>query len=91
LCEAGRYLSEVAKKGSQVAFTNPILSWMFKECADPKMNFQILVESTDKSKLSPDYSVVLARYNDDMAYFRSLKKIKTIQRGKTAFLVIRSK
>ncbi|HMD90314.1 MAG TPA: hypothetical protein VKF38_14215 [Anaerolineaceae bacterium] len=91
LCEAGRYLSEVAKKGSQVAFTNPILSWMFKECADPKMNFQILVESPDKSKISPDYSVVLARYNDDMDYFRSLRKIKTIQRGETAFLVIRSK
>ena len=91
LCEAGRYLSEVAKKGSQVAFTNPILSWMFKECADPKMNFQILVEGAVKSKQSPDYSVVLTRYNDDLAFFRSLKKIKTIQRGETAFLVIRSK
>jgi len=89
LCEAGKYISNIAKEGDQVVFTNPVLSWMFKECADK--NFQIIVNRSNKTVGSPDYSVVLTRYNDDQDYFRSMKKIKTIQRGETAFLVIRSK
>jgi hypothetical protein len=89
MCEAARYLSGIAKDGAQVAFTDEGLSLMFKDCEANK--FQILVERAEKSKISPDYSVVLTRYDDDLDYFRSMKIIKTIQRGKTLFVVIRSK
>ncbi|MDR3574580.1 MAG: hypothetical protein P4L50_12000 [Anaerolineaceae bacterium] len=89
LCEAGRYLSSIAKDGSQIVFTDPILSWMFNQCTDKK--FQIIINRSNNPLGSPDYSVVLTRYNDDQDYFRSMKKIKTIQRGETPFLVIRSK
>jgi hypothetical protein len=62
---------------------------MFKNCANP--DFQILVERAEISKINPDYSVIYTRYGDDQDYFRSMKVIKTIGRGKTVFLVIKAK
>jgi hypothetical protein len=88
-CEAGNYLTASAPDGSQIAFTNSIFSWMFKNCANP--DFQLLVERAEISKINPDYSVIYTRYGDDQDYYRSMKTIKTIGRGKTVFLVIKAK
>ncbi len=87
LCEAGKFLSAIAEPNAQIAFTNPQFTMLFKECAEN--NFEYLVERADQSEISPDFSVIVSRYDDDLDYFRSMKTIKTIERGETVFLVIK--
>jgi len=89
LCEAAKYLTQNAKENSQVAFTYQNLTWMFQLCTDKK--FHVLIEREEQSKISPDYSVILTRFDDDLDYFRSMQTMMTIHRGKTVFLVIKEK
>jgi len=88
-CEAAQYLSKNAQEGSQIAFTDSMAASIFSKCAEKK--FDIVIERLEHSQLSPDYSVVSTRYDDDIDYFRNMQPFKTITRGKTPFLVIRSK
>ncbi len=88
-CEAAQYLSENAQTGSQIAFTDSIAASIFLECA--KKEFDIVIERVEFSQLSPDFSIVSTRYDDDIDYFRNMLPLKTISRGETPFLVIRSK
>lgn len=88
-CEAAQYLSNNAQEGSLIAFTDPMVASIFLECASK--SFDIVVERLEHSKISPDYSVVSTRYDDDIDYFRKMQPLKIIKRGETPFLVIRSK
>ncbi|MCX6056303.1 MAG: hypothetical protein NTZ74_15605 [Chloroflexi bacterium] len=88
-CEAAQYLSNNAQEGSQIAFTDSMAASIFMECAHKK--FDIVVERVEYSQISPDYSIVSTRYDDDIDYFRTLQPLKIIKRGETPFLVIRSK
>lgn len=88
-CEAAQFLSDNAKEGAKIAFTDTITASIFLECTEKE--FEILVERQEYTEIFPDYSVVSTRYDDDIDYFRSMKPEKLIARGDTPFLVIKSK
>jgi hypothetical protein len=88
-CEAAQYLSKNAQEGSQIAFTDEMVSSTFVECSEKI--FDIVIERVDQSTLLPDYSLVSTRYDDDLDYFTKLLPLKTIGRGNTPFLFVRYK
>ena len=87
MCEAGRYISGVAPAESSVALTDETARTLFVRCTDKK--YPIYVERAEKSQISPQYSVIYTRYDDDQDYFRKMRLIYTIQRGKTEFGVVK--
>ena len=88
MCEAGRYISGVAPAESGVALTDETARTLFVRCTDKK--YLIYVERAERSQISPQYSVIsTTRYDDDQDYFRKMRLIATIQRGKTEFGVIK--
>jgi len=88
-CESAQYLSKNAQEGSSIGFTDSIAAIIFSECTDKK--FEIVIERVENSHQSLDYSVVSTRYDDDIDYFRTMTPLKMIERGRTPFLLIRSK
>jgi 4-amino-4-deoxy-L-arabinose transferase-like glycosyltransferase len=87
MCETGRYLNAFAPEGGSVALTDPTARTLFERCTDKK--YVIYVERAEKSQINPQYSVIYTRYDDDKDYFRKMKIIDTIQRGKTEFAVVK--
>jgi hypothetical protein len=87
LCEAGRYLSAVAPAGAKVAVTDDVAKTFLVRCTSGQ--FLLFVERAAQSQISPDFSAVNTRYDDDQDYFRKLKPIEVIGRGNTPFTVIR--
>ena len=89
MCAAARSLDQKTQGTTEVALTDNIYSWMFKYCA--KNTYDIRVERLQVSKIDPAYSIISTRYGDDQDYFRSMKTVSTIGRGKTIFVVIKGK
>jgi hypothetical protein len=87
MCEAGRTISDVAPAGSSVALTDETARTLFERCTDQK--YLIYVERAEQSQISPQYSVIYTRYNDDQDYFRKMRLIAIIQRGQTEFAVVK--
>jgi hypothetical protein len=89
MCAAAKSLDQETQGTTEVALTDNIYSWMFKYCA--KNSYDIRVERLQVSKIDPAYSIVSTRYGDDQDYFRSMKTVSTIGRGRTIFVVIKGK
>ncbi len=88
VCEAGQYLDEHAEAGALIGLTDGILKQIFDTCTTPG-KFDVRLFQTEGTDWTPEYAVVLSRYDDDLDYFRNLPVLKTIGRGQTNFAVIR--
>ena len=86
-CEAGKFLNPKLTDATSVAFTNDILAELFQRCITK--NPQILVERSEISMISPDFSVISTRWGDDVDYFRWMSVINIIKIGNTDLLVIK--
>ncbi|HEX7599725.1 MAG TPA: hypothetical protein VF518_16020, partial [Polyangia bacterium] len=73
--------------GAKVALTDAGFHAQFQRCASKK--FVLFFERAVNSQISPDYSVIPTRYDDDLDYFRGMPVINTIGRGKTGFVVVK--
>lgn len=87
LCETAKILDPVIGETSKVAFTNSGLSELFQSCSEKKP--VILIERSEISKVDPDYSVILTRWDDDLDYFREMKPYQSVMIGKTPLIVIK--
>ncbi len=87
VCDTAHYLDSIAGDGARIGVTTDVVKTLFLRCADKK--FVVSVERVEASKISADYSVIPTRYNDDIDYFRNMKVINIVGRGKTEFTVIK--
>lgn len=80
-------MSAFAPDGTRVALTDTGAKTQFLRCAGKK--FVTFVERAENSQISPDYSVITTRFDDDLNYFRSMPVVDLIGRGKTGFVAVK--